>query len=429
MWAPTPEIILPIAGEVGAVVAEPADTDALPARRQLRLCVSMLYTTVLLCTLSIPLGSKQLPISWLVGLAHFGLLAVWTRGAFDLWRLLAFGASLAVITWASAAVHPSFAPTSLIYLAGIYAPLALTLPQLDANALRTVWRHVSTLAAIITVCGLVQVAGQGVAHGLFIDPIRLLPNALLLGQYNTTYEVSSSIPLLKPNGMFLLEPSFFSQFVVLGLLAEMVYFRRTGRVILFMTGLVASFSGTGIVMLLPALAFVGSPRVILGFVLLAALAVAAVAGLGYGDFFLRRATETNETGSSGNARFVAPYQEMTDAWAESGTVCLFGKGAGASERVSTASEANFSPIPKVGLEYGVLGLIGIGALWLGMFWALALPRALLVALLLYYFVVSGSFLQPFTVLSVWAMTAGFLRAHRADDPSPGDTPLPDLSLS
>jgi hypothetical protein len=384
------------------------------AARQLQICISLLYTSVLLSSLAVSSGSKQLPISWLVGLVHFGILALLTRGNFDPWRLLAFGVAFSVVTLETSAVHPSFSATSLLYIGGIYAPLALTAPLLDASAFRTIWNHVSILAIVITFCGLIQIAGQFLAGGLFLDPIRLLPSSFLLDGYNTTYPIAYGEALLKPNGMFLLEPSFFSQMIALGLLSELVFFRRKWRMILFVIGLGASFSGTGIIILLLALIFIGSARAILGFALLAAILIAAISALGYGDIYLARATETSDSRSSGNMRFVAPYQDMLDAWQEKTSSCLFGKGAGVSQRMSTAVDANFGPIAKVGVEYGIVGLVAFTAVWFSLFLRLALPGSLNMALLVFYFMASGSFLQPFSVFMMWALTAGFLRNRREE---------------
>jgi len=384
------------------------------AARQLQLCISLFYCSVLLSTLAISSGSKQVPISWLVGLVHFGILAALTRCVFDPWRLIAFGAAFSIATLETAAVHTSFSPTSLIYIAGIYAPLALSAPLLDAAAIRTLWKHVSILATIVTVCGLIQIAGQILAGGLFLDPIRSLPESLLLDGYNTTYPIAYGQELLKPNGMVLLEPSFFSQVVALGLLSEIVYFQRKWRIFLFVVGLGASFSGTGIIMLLPALLFVGSARVIVGAALLAVVVTAVIVALGFGDIYFARATETGDAGSSGNARFVAPYQEMVNAWQEKPSVFLFGKGAGFAQRMATAGEANFGHVPKVGLEYGIVGLAAFSLLWLSLFWGLALPPSLTTALLIFYFMASGSFLEPFGVFMIWAVAGGLLRQNHEE---------------
>jgi hypothetical protein len=265
-----------------------------------------------------------------------------------------------------------------------------------------------------TVCGLVQIGGQLVLGGLFIDPLRLLPASLLLQGYNTTYPITYGAALLKPNGMFLLEPSFFSQMIAFGLLSEFVYFRRKWLIILLVVGLASSFSGTGLTMLLPALLFTGSPRVIFSFALLAALMIGALTVFGYGDIFLSRATETSQTGSSGNQRFVAPYQLAAGVWEEKTSDCLLGRGAGTADTISEMGDANYPAIPKVAIEYGAVGLVAFILLWITLFSGLALPLPLVVALLVFYFAASGAFLQPFSAFMTWALTAGFMRKQRKE---------------
>jgi hypothetical protein len=398
------------AAELPTRTADTSRGSEVQAKRQLLICLSLLYTTILFSILAVPAGAKQLPISLLTGLLHFGLLAVLTRFAFDPVRLVAVSATFIVITLETALVHHVYSPTSLFYVPVTYLPLALTLPLLNASDMRTIWRHVSILATIIACLGLIQMAVQIVVHGYYLDPLRMLPAGLLLQGYNTTYPIAAGETLLKPNGMVLLEPSFFSQMVAFGLLSELVFFKRKGRILLLLAAIAASFSGTGLLMLLPALLFLGSIRMILSFAVLAAILVGVVAMLGYGNAYLGRATETQEDDSSGHARFVEPYKLMFHSWQDT-SACLFGRGAGVAELIPIPPiQVNFSPVSKVGVEYGIVGLIAFSGVWISFFGNLALPKAILIALLIFYFAASGAFLQPFTVFTIWAVTAGFLRS-------------------
>jgi hypothetical protein len=381
------------------------------ARRHLLVCLSLLYTTILFSILAIPAGSKQVPISFLTGLLHFGVLAVLTRFAFDPFRLLAVCAAFAVITLETALIHQEYSPTSLLYVLLVYLPLALALPLANESDVRTIWKHISLLATIIACLGLIQMGVQVVAGGQYLDPLRLLPQGLQLQGYNTTYPISASESISKPNGMVLLEPSFFSQMVALGLLSELVFFKRKARIFLLLVALAASFSGTGLIMLIPALFFLGSIRTILSFAVLAAILLAVLVALGYGSVYLTRLTETQDSGSSGHARFIAPYEEMLNGWRDKTSSRVFGKGAGVADRMSIEnSHVNFGPVTKVGVEYGIVGLVAFTGVWIALFAGIALPNAIIVALIIFYFAASGSFLQPFTVFTIWAATAGFLRS-------------------
>jgi hypothetical protein len=222
---------------------------------------------------------------------------------------------------------------------------------------------------------------------------------------------------MKPNGMFLLEPSYFSQLLALGLIGEFVYFHRKWRVVVLMAALTFSFSGTGILMLAPAMLFVGSSRVLLGVAFVAIALATVVIALGYGDYFAGRAAESGDSGTSGNLRFVAPYQAMVQQWNDSTTICLFGKGAGSTEREVKAVKMAPQPIPKVSLEYGVVGLSVFVILWFAIFYRLALPPAMRVALFILYFLATSAFLQAFTVYMLWALSAGFLRKSVTSGPS------------
>jgi hypothetical protein len=103
---------------------------------------------------------------------------------------------------------------------------------------------------------------------------------------------------------------------------------------------------------------------------------------------------------------------MARPWSDSASAVLWGHGAGQVEDLDVEYPANFSAVPKAFLEYGLAGLAAFSALWLAMFLRLAVPREILGALLMIYFIVAGALLQPSTVFFLWALTGGF--ARRAD---------------
>jgi hypothetical protein len=396
-------------------LAEPAADFAWNARVSTDRLVTWLCTSLVVCTvvcsrLALPLGAKQVPLVMPVAIAHLVAILVFTRGRIAGPRALATLGALAVVLFETVLVHRHTSALSLLYLVAIYAPLVVTTTA-DRAALEAVWRGFVRLAGVAAVLGLVQTGSQLVAGGYFPDPVRFLPEQLQLGGYQTTYAAMEGVlPLLKANGMLFVEPSAFSQFLALALLGELWWFRRPVLLGLLAAGLVVSFSGTGLMMLAAGLLFGGRVRVILLAGALGLFAAGILFLTGYGSAFTSRLGELQRPGTSGFERFVAPYVAMGESWRDSGTAVLWGYGAGRVEDLDTEYAANYSPIPKVFLEYGLVGLLGFAAVWLAMFAGRAVPSAIIGAMLVMYFVAAGSLLQPYTVFALWGLTAGFVPA-------------------
>ena len=392
-------------------VAVPFESVAMPTQGSsiLALCRSMLLTTILLSRFAIPISSdKQIPLSLVTGIIHFLCIAGLSGLTFSLRRLLAFLLVLGIIVLETLMVHSHFSVLSIIYVFAVYAPLSLGTGLDPSTTMSKLWDTFISMATGLGILGLIQVVVQIVHPGLFFDPIGLLPERFLLSNYNTTYPVLRGvIDLLKPNGMFTVEPSFFSQITALGLLGELAFFRRTRQIAVLMAALIASFSGTGLLIVGISLLFLAKPRIILGTLACAAVSVILISATGFGEAFSSRLTELSNPGTSGHERFVAPFAALSDPWKDSSSVALFGYGAGQVTAIDNGLDANYSAIPKVGLEYGIVGLGAFGLLWYSLFRRLCLPKTLVVALLVYYFLASGAFLQPFTVFSLWALTLGF----------------------
>jgi hypothetical protein len=380
-------------------------------RATLAMCKSMVISTIMLSRFAIPLGGeKQIPVSFVVGLFHIGVIAALTGGAFSPRRLAATTVAFLVVFFETMLVHRHFSELSVVYVFAIYMPLAFGSGLDPRIHMRQLWGSFISMATLLGILALVQLVVQIVRPGLFLDPISQVPERFLLSNYNTTYPVLRGvIELLKPNGMLTVEPSFLSQILGLGLLGELVYQRRALRVGLLGGALISAFSGTGLLIVFGSLLFISNSRAFVITLIIAAAAAAVVDMSGYGEAFASRTSELSHPGTSGHERFVAPFTAISDSWNESASIALFGHGAGQVTTIDNGLDANYSAIPKVALEYGMVGLAAFTLMWLSMFQGLAMHRALVVALIFYYLIVSGALLQPFTVFSLWGLTLGFAR--------------------
>jgi hypothetical protein len=191
-------------------------------RATLAVCKSMVISTIMLSRFAIPLGGdKQIPVSFVVGLIHFAVIATLTGCAFSPRRLIATMVAVLVVFFETLLVHRHFSALSVAYVFAIYVPLALSTSLDPGILMKNLWGAFISMATLLGMLALVQVAVQVAHPGLFIDPVALVPERFLLSNYNTTYPVMRGVlELLKPNGMFTVEPSFLSQIIGLGLLGS-----------------------------------------------------------------------------------------------------------------------------------------------------------------------------------------------------------------
>jgi hypothetical protein len=330
----------------------------------------LLYLPLIAVTVAakfaIPLGEKQIPIPLLVlvGTVAFGLLSG---------RLKISPPALAVYLLALSGLGimqvggESFSYMSLLLLAAILVPLVinlesgLTTPQQGVTAFQN-------MAAIIALSGILQYAGQYVIGVKAAFPIEhFTPASLIIQKYNYLIPLHHGSPYLKSNGIFLLEPSFFSQLSAISLIVELIYFHRLNRVMLLTLALAVAYSGTGLVILavvVPAL-LITQGRFDLVLLLGAAAALLGVAAgvLHLGIFAARLGTFTN-THSSAFARFVGQFSLFEQFLWPDFKNAMIGMGAGAAEAVShranlpVAAQMAFT---KILLEYGILGSLLYGS--------------------------------------------------------------------
>lgn len=260
-----------------------------------------------------------------------------------------------------------FSAASIVMLALLFLPLTLQLRATPAarlgadDPLQAALRVMSGLATFFAVCGVLQYGLQYVAGAKLAFPIEHgLPSALLIEKFNYLIPVREGAQTLKSNGVFFLEPSFYSQFMALGLLLELSLRNRPAHIVLLVAALALSYSGTGVIVASVGIAALVVMKRRWDIVLLGA--TVALLALLFADAlnlqqWLGRATEFQSSRSSGSARFVAWIDMFRQQWWHDEWRVLFGAGAGsfasnaAVARMATA-EMSFS---KMLFEYGVLG--------------------------------------------------------------------------
>lgn len=257
----------------------------------------------------------------------------------------------------------SVSVASFLLLMGLYAPFALSLRRDAVTSTLWVWliRMYLRIALLLAVAGIVQFFAQFVFNPPWLFDFRpSIPAALRAsGEYFT---INHAGEWLKANGFFLREPTSFSFEMAFALLCEWSLSQRKWAMALFATGLVLSYSGSGLAALAFAMLFPLGRRSLLrlaAVALLASLLFFALSDLLNLSYTMNRLQEFGNSRSSGYARFIEPGVALleysdTDLW-----TALLGHGPGSLPRMAHAFESTFAKVP---FEYGLLGTLALGVL-------------------------------------------------------------------
>lgn len=321
--------------------------------------------------------------------------------------------------------HPSL--TSLALLVVLYVPFCFRLRAAAAQLLPALLEFFNQIMAVLAVVAIVEWAAQFAGRQL-TDPFAKLPRALLVQGFNTSYPIHYGSRILKANAVVFLEPSFCSQFLALAIIVQLLIGGRRWRLPLYGVALATTLSGTGLLLLgvgLAVLAFRRGGH-------WAAQVATVVAALGVvvalsplGALVTGRTTEATRADTSGNARFVAPYTQVAHAFRHDLAATLVGRGPGAVSRAAatalfdpTRALANYPAVPKLAAEYGLVAALVFTWFVLRAITAGTPSPTLAVCLLLLYFVLSGSLLQPATTYTCLVLGVFFAGRHRTG-PEPG----------
>lgn len=267
------------------------------------------------------------------------------------------------------------------------------------------------LALFFVTCALYQFVAQKVLPLSFVKPIDfLIPESLLVQGYNAFALTAYGEETYRPNGIFFLEPSFYSQFIALAMLLELGQTRpRLSLLLYYGLGLLVSISGTGLVVLLIGIIPLLRRQAVGGAALLLAAAVAGMFLLPFDlglEKIVDRALNFNDHNTSSYQRYLAGWDVLAEMLVTDPLRFMFGNGPGSFIRL-LGREFNGAEMAlyKLPIEYGVLGAVGIlSLLWLLLFGRGALSASMTMGLLASY--LQNGALSPFffccaIVLSCW----------------------------
>ena len=309
--------------------------------------------------------SLLLPVTglWIVAGLRAGVVVL-DRTRWLLWLAALASTAVASVLGSMLGRMPIASLSSWGLLLVSWAPLVFIVARVDRFEYLTLLRRVSTICVGLAVLCLITTATQAVGLG-YVDVLgEIAPHGLLLDTFNTNSPIAYGESVVKANGWIGLEPSLVSLELGAGLLAALLSRRPWWVPTLILAGMLATLSGSGVVLVLVGLVAVLFSRLrstavkLLGpaAVVLVVLLVSPV-----GSTFLDRAGEFSEPGSSGSIRGVEPYEALVPMWTAHLDGMLLGYGPGSSQTIINAPGVAglIVPVPaKVFFDYGlVAGLV------------------------------------------------------------------------
>lgn len=260
-------------------------------------------------------------------------------------HLSVLGVSLFVSTFSVL----SFGLFVAIYVLSIFA--------FEKDLRPVVFHHFQIIMMTLAVLGILQFLTQliGVPYRDWL--LYFFPR-FITESYNYSIPLSSGNHLYKSNGFFMLEPSFFSQYLAISILIEIYHYKTYKRLFVLAPALLVSFSGTGLMLLLIGLMpFFFSHNwnkvVLLGIFL---LVIALFFFSGFATYTINRVVEFQNPNSSAYQRFIAPVVSYLEFFTQEGATRSFwiGLGPGSSEEYLWVTKTYSVTPMKLFSEYGFI---------------------------------------------------------------------------
>jgi hypothetical protein len=328
-------------------------------------CILLVSATVLQKVAIPGTGSSEtsIPISMAV---LFGMiLLALVRGVLvvDGRRLAAyllFLASTAVSFILSDSLRISM--TSWIFMVVMQATFTFRFAEGKFDFQRTL-RFVSSLAVFCSMVGVAQFFSQFVIDrriAFFMD--YYTPPTMLMSGFNFTIPIIWDSPILKSNGVFFAEPSFFCQFLAVGLIVELLRAARPVRLGLIGFGIICSYSGTGLMTLALFVPWYIISRRRFDLMILGGIAVLLLLTQAQSlqlSAITDRTSEFTNPNSSGFGRFVSIFLVIHEFILRDLPTLLFGRGPGSvMEYFTRLHFGAFDPTwGKIFYEYGLIGSV------------------------------------------------------------------------
>ncbi|HEY2781533.1 MAG TPA: hypothetical protein VGI90_12190 [Steroidobacteraceae bacterium] len=329
-------------------------------------------------------------------------------------RLALFTAMLGILGVIQIFQPNSFSPSSLLLLAAVHLPYIFTVPGGDDK--QRIIKFFLGIVLLFAWCGIAQYCLQFFISPRFLFPIEnFTPTGFIVQQFNHQAAMGYGSHEYRANGVFLLEPSFFSQVLAVAIIAELCTLGRMRRLAVYGLALLVSYSGTGLIVLAVCLPLCLIAQRRWGLLVCGLLVLAVIVPVQlhfHANRLLSRIGEFDSDQSSAYMRFVGGFRLFDRFLWQDFWRTLFGYGAGSfvsfSSRVHYYAAAEMA-LFKIVFEFGLVGAAAyFGFLFSCLYYSSA-PRLLILAVAITYFL-NGIYI-PFAhglalSLLLWSGAAG-----------------------
>ena len=254
---------------------------------------------------------------------------------------------------------PEKSLSSFLLALVIYFPFILE-PVKPSNPDKHFFSLYYIMIVIVGVAGLFQFLAQFfIKEPWLFDYRPLLPEPIRnLNPMNTVIPFGN---MIKSNGFFLLEPSFFSQWMAFGIFFFGFFCTGFLSYFLFLSAIISSISGTGLILLLCvcflSFHYFESQR---RYLLLTSFCVFLFLGLLLPEAYIKLRLSEFQSGagvrtSSAAARFITPLLTLKEGIIDHPERIFFGNGPGTISKVAKDFEAHDPAWAKLLFEYGLIG--------------------------------------------------------------------------
>jgi hypothetical protein len=328
-----------------------------------------------------------------IGVSLFLVLAALMLGSYadcvriDARRLTLFALMIGCLGLMQIFQPGAFSPTSLLLLVAVHLPYVFTVPH--GNDGERIIKFFIQIVTVFALLGIAQYVLQFVVNVRYLFPIEnFVPGTFIVQNFNHQAAMAYGSHEYRANGVFLLEPSFFSQLLAVAIIAELGTLGRVSRLVVFGLALLVSYSGTGIIVLaicLP-LAIVAQRRWgVLAVGLCALVVLIPLQEYLHADRLISRVSEFGTIRSSAYSRFVGGFYLFDrflwhDPWRT-----LFGYGAGSFTSYAARDDAGEMALFKIVFEFGLIGAVAYFGFLFGCLFYSPVPRLLTLAVGITYF--------------------------------------------
>jgi hypothetical protein len=334
-------------------------------KSETRVDIALLVSALFLQRFSLPFGQTYLMLEFLPAAVILPHQFLSGKLVLQYDRLLWFLVAMTAVSYSLLLNFSSTMLASYSLFVVLYSFMTLRRPC-TAGQYKNTLQAFQFLVLILSCIGVVQFFAQFVINGRqLIMFYGIVPDFLFgffyAGGENTIHPLYQGSAILKSNGLFLGEPSNFSQITALGILIEVLEFRRPRYLLIMALGFLVAYSGTGLITLLLFLPLAGlrHSRAGLSVLLVVMFALGLLAtGVVEMSVFSSRVGEFQDPQASAFVRFVGPLkltaQQFDTAPLRS---LLVGNGPGTAKnfivtRLYSGGEANWF---KLFVEYGIIG--------------------------------------------------------------------------